>query len=145
MKRLLFLMPALCLIFFSCKKDKSNVNCTTLDGTWKMVLVKDNSTNTTMTKPASLYGDVIVTFISSDISNGIFNGKTPTNDLGPDNYTLGFNRTMFIPSLKMTKVAETFWGLQFVSNIRDAQQYHFDSGELLNIITTSKTLTFRKL
>ena len=98
-----------------------------------------------MTKPASLYGDVVITFVSSDISKGIFNGNTPTNELGPDVYSLGYNHAIFIPSLNMTKVAETSWGLEFVVNIRDAQQYMLNSGDLLNITTSNKTLTFQKL
>ena len=44
----------------------------------------------------------------------------------------------------MTKVAETLWGNEFVNNIRTSQEYSFEIGGRLNIITTSKTLTFQK-
>ena len=132
-------------MMFSCKKDTSNLISPSLDGTWKMILVKDNATSSLMTKPASLYGDVIITFVSIDVSKGAFNGNTPTNDLGPDKYLLGSNHAIFIPALNMTKVAETSWGLQFVANIRHAQQYSLVAGNLLNIITHNKTLTFQKL
>ena len=145
MKRSLFLIPVIGLMLFSCKKDTSDLISPSLDGTWKMILVKDNATNTVMAKPASLYGDVIITFVSNDLSKGAFNGNTPTNELGPDIYSLGFNRTIFIPVLSMTKVAETSWGLQFVANIRDAQQYSLEPGDLLNIITGNKTLILQKL
>lgn len=145
MKRSLILIPILGLMLFSCKKNASDLISPSLDGTWKMILVKDNGTNTVMTKPASLYGDVIITFVSNDLSRGAFNGNTPTNELGPDIYSLGSNHTIFIPVLSMTKVAETSWGLQFVVNIRAAQQYKLEAGDLLNIITSNKTLTFQKL
>ncbi len=99
MKRSLILIPVLSLILFSCKKNVSDLISPSLDGTWKMILVKDNAINTIMTKPASLYGDVIITFVSNDLSKGAFNGNTPTNELGPDIYSLGSNRTIFIPVL----------------------------------------------
>ena len=145
MKRSLFLIIVVGLVLFSCKKDTSDLIASSLDGTWKMILVKDNVSNTVMSKPASLYGDVIITFVSGNFSTGVFNGNTPTNDLGPDKYSLGAGHTLFIPSLSMTKVAETLWGLQFVANIRDAQQYTLATGNLLNIITSNKTLTFQKI
>ena len=145
MKRFFFLMPVIILSLFSCKKDTPELVSSSLDGTWRMILVKDNTSNNITTKPASLYGDVIITFVSNSVSKGVFNGNTPTNDLGPDVYSLGSGNTIFIPSLNMTKVAETSWGFQFVANIRDAQQYKLAAGDLLNIITSSKTLTFQKL
>ncbi len=145
MKHSLFLIPVIGLMLFSCKKDTSDLISPSLDGTWKMILVKDNATNTVMTKPASLYGDVIITFVSNNVSKGAFNGNTPTNELGPDTYSLGSNHTIFIPVLSMTKVAETSWGLQFVANIRDAHQYSLEPGDQLNIITSNKTLAFQKL
>lgn len=145
MKLFFFLIPVIGLLLFSCKKNTSDLISPSLDGTWKMILVKDNATNTVMTKPASLYGDVMITFVSSNVSKGAFNGNTPTNDLGPDIYSLGSNHTISIPVLTMTKVAETSWGLQFIANFRDAQQYRLEPGFLLNIITSNKTLTFQKL
>ncbi len=145
MKRSLILIPVLSLILFSCKKNVSDLISPSLDGTWKMILVKDNATNIVMTKPASLYGDVIITFVSNDLSKGAFNGNTPTNELGPNIYSLGSNRRIFIPVLSMTKVAETSWGLQFVANIKDTQQYSLEPGGLLSIITSNKTLILQKL
>ncbi len=146
MKRSLFLVPFVLMAFFSCKKDTSDLISSSLDGTWKMILVKDNAANTAMTKPASLYGDVIVTFVSGNLSGGVFKGNTPTNEVGPNNYSLGPNQEISIPSLNMTKVGETSWGLQFVVNFRDAQQYRLEPGDLLSIITTgAKTLTFQKI
>lgn len=144
MKYFFILIPVISILLFSCKKNSSELIATSLNGTWKMIMVKDNSANTAMSKPASLFGDVVITFVAGNPSGGIFQGNTPTNDLGPNTYSLGSNQSIFIPALNMTKVAETSWGLQFVGNIRDAQQYHLNTGDLLNIITSAKTLTFQK-
>ncbi len=144
MKRSLILIPLIGILLFSCKKDSSDFIAPSLNGTWKMILVKDNSTNAVTTKPASLFGDVVITFVAGNPSGGIFQGNTPTNDLGPNTYSLGSNQAIFIPGLNMTKVAETSWGLQFVANIRDAQQHHLTTGDLLNITTSAKTLIFQK-
>ena len=145
MKSSLLLMMFVSITFFSCRKDEANIFCKSLDGTWKMIEVTDHSTNSGTTKPAALFGDVIITFVSTGNSGGVFNGITPTNDLGPNTYSISTSNTLFIPTLGMTKVAETSWGMLFVGNIRDAQQYKFASGNLLDIITINKTLRFQKI
>lgn len=144
------LMSVIGLMLFSCKKAVSDTVPASIAGTWKMIIVKENASNASITKPSSTQGDVIITFVPNSSTTGIFSGKTPTNDFTVDGiwsnvYTLGPNQTISIPVLSMTKVGETLWGSQFVNNIRDAQKYSFETGGKLNIRTINKTLTFLKL
>jgi hypothetical protein len=115
-----------------------------------MIIVKDNATNVTITKPATIQGDVIITFVPQNSTTGTFSGKTPTNeitgfDIWSNGYKLGENETISIPILSMTKVGETLWGREFVDNITEAEKYSFESGGKLNIRTKNKTLAFQKL
>lgn len=144
MKRSILLMVIAGMILFSCKKDNSDIIPVSIEGTWKMVAVKDNSTNVSITKPSSIAGDVIITFASNNITSGIFSGKTPSNFFGLNDYKIGPGQAISIPVLAVTKVGETLWGLEFTGNIRDALKYGFERGEKLNIITKDKTLTFAK-
>jgi hypothetical protein len=118
---------------------------TSLEGKWRMIRVKDNTSGSTTTKPSSIQGDVDITFTSTTITNGSFIGNTPTNDIWENNYSLGANQSITIPVLAMTKVAETSWGIFFVDNIRSSQKYSFEAGGKLNIQTTNTTLSFRRL
>ncbi len=150
MKLSVLLMPLLALMLCSCKKTVSDTVPTSIDGTWKMIIVKENSTNASIIKPSSIQGDVIITFVSNTSTTGTFSGNTPTNDItGYDTlsntYMLGPNQAISIPTLSITKVSETPWGSHFVDNIREAQQYSFESRGKLNIRTTNKTLTFQKI
>lgn len=144
MKFFITLMALTGLMLFSCKKSCSDDISASLEGTWKMVLVKDNATNVSEAKPLTTPGDVVISFVPHNASTGLFTGKTPTNDFGPNEYSLGPSQTIATPVLTMTKVAETSWGLLFVDNIRTAQQYGFEQGGRLNIRTERKTLTFKK-
>lgn len=110
-----------------------------------MILVKDNTSGLTLTKPSSIQGDVDITFTSTNSTMGIFFGNTPTNDIWQNDYSIGANQAIAISVLSMTKVGETSWGKQFVDNILTSQNYSFESGDRLTIKTTNKTLTFRKL
>jgi hypothetical protein len=145
MKIAFLLMSLLGLMFFSCNKSACDTVHESLEGTWKMILVKDNATNTASTKPSSIKGDVILTFVPSSPTTGSFTGKTPSNDIWPSEYELGPKQELSIPNLSMTKVGETPWGEEFVNNIREAQQYSLEEEEKLNIRTLNKMLTFRKL
>jgi len=58
---------------------------------------------------------------------------------------MGANQALSIPVLAMTKVMETSWGNEFVSNICNSQTYGFDIHKMLHIKTTTKTLVFQKL
>ncbi|MCU7549646.1 hypothetical protein OCK74_11005 [Chitinophagaceae bacterium LB-8] len=148
MKSSFLLMGLIGFVFFSCTKFSADCDHKSepksLDGTWKMVLVKDNSTSAVTTKPSTVQGDVILTFISNSPTTGSFTGKTPSNDIGTNAYTTGPNQRLSIPNLNMTKVGETSWGGLFVDNIRNAQQYSFEAGEKLNIKTSNKILAFNK-
>ncbi|MEJ7685248.1 MAG: hypothetical protein WKG06_46870 [Segetibacter sp.] len=150
MKFSILLMSLIGLMLLSCRKTLSDTVPTSLDGTWKMIIVKENATSASITKPSSILADVIITFVPKSSTTGTFSGKTPSNDLTgfgiwSNAYTVGPNQTISIPNLSMTKVGETSWGSQFVDNIRDAQQYSFETGGKLNIMTVNKTLTFQKL
>ncbi len=75
---------------------------------------------------------------------GTFTGNTPTNDIWKSEVSIESNQTIHIPYLSMTKVAETPWGILFVSSFCSSFEYSFEYGGLLNIKTTDKILTFRK-
>jgi hypothetical protein len=146
MKQILFLTAIISLVLFSCKKTSSaDPIPTSLEGKWRMILVKDNASGFTIPKPSSIQGDVDITFTTTSTTNGTFVGNTPTNDIWKNDYSIGLNQSIAIPVLAMTKVAETSWGILFVDNIRSSKEYGFEMGGKLNIKTTDKTLTFRKL
>ena len=146
MKQVIFLIGIIGLTLFSCKKlDSIAPIPTSLDGKWRMIIVKENASGLTTTKPSDIQGDVDITFTSTSSTNGTFMGNTPTNDIWKNDYSIGSNQSITIPNLAMTKVMETFWGKEFVDNIRNSQQYSFEIGGRLNIKTTNKTLSFRKL
>jgi len=146
MKHVLFVLIVFCLVQVSCaKKDPDNSIPNSLEGKWRMILVKDNTSGLATTKPFSVQGEVEITFTAASSTNGTFTGFTPTNEISPNDYTVGINQSISIPNLSITKVMETTWGNQFVENIRSSQQYSFETGNKLTIKTTSKILTFLKL
>lgn len=150
MKRSVILISLIGLMLFSCRKTASDTVPASIEGTWKMIVVKDNAGSSFITKPSSVQGDVIITFVPNSSTTGTFSGKTPSNEITgfgiwSNAYTIGPNQAISIPDMSMTKVGETFWGRQFVDNIRDAQQYSFDTGGKLNLRTINKTLTFQRL
>src|SRR5687768_922757 len=98
-------------LLLSCNKAGDDIP-TSFEGTWKMILVKDNVTNTFTSKPSSIHKDVIINFNPSGTSGGSFTGMTPTNDIMQNTYSVGPNQTISIPVLSMTKVAETSWGAE---------------------------------
>jgi hypothetical protein len=145
MKQIFFIAVIISLTLFACKKSGSSGSATaSLDGKWRMILVKDNASGLTTTKPPSIQNDVDITFTSTNPAIGTFVGNTPTNDIWKNDYSIGANQTITIPDLAMTKIKETPWGILFVDNIRSSQEYSFEAGRLLNIKTTNKTLTFHK-
>ena len=135
-----------CTAMLSCQRQNSMTsNEGSLDGKWKMIIVKDNFSGSATTKPSSIQGEVEITFTIINASNGTFTGNTPTNDIWQNNFYVGANQALSIPVLSMTKVMETSWGNEFVSNICSSQTYSFDVHKLLHIKTTTKTLVFQKL
>lgn len=146
MKKTFFLFAVIGLALLSCKKTGSDNSIpASLDGTWRMILVKEIASGLLTTKPGSIRGDVDITFTSAGPVNGSFTGNTPTNDIWQSDYSTGPNNSLTIPFLSMTKVMETSWGKEFVDNICNARTYRFESGGRVNIETTNKTLTFQKL
>ena len=146
MKQFIFLFAVSGLTLFSCKKSGSFDHIpASLDGKWRMVMVTENVSGLTTTKPSAVQGDVDILFTSASSTNGSFTGNTPTNDIWQSQYSTGANQSMTIPCLAMTKVMETDWGNEFVNNIRNSREYSFEAGGILKIKTLEKTLSFRKL
>ena len=146
MRRIFFLSGIIGVILVSCRSQNTPISIpTSLDGTWRMIMVKENASGLTTAKPSSINGDVEITFTAINTTQGIFFGKTPTNTIVQNDYTIGSNQSLTIPNLSMTKVAETSWGKEFVDNIRNSQAYSFEINGRLNIKTANKTLTFQKL
>lgn len=146
MNKIFLLFALFSLTQVSCKKtDSVEAAPTSLDGQWRMILVKENTSGFLITKPSSIQGDVDITFTSTSTTNGTFVGNTPTNIIHKNEYSIGTNQSMIIPKLGMTKVGETSWGKEFVDNILSVQNYSLETGGKLDIKTTKNTLTFRKL
>lgn len=82
MKHSLFSITILTLTLISCsKKDSVNTVPASIEGKWRMTMVKDNVSGLSTIKPSSIQGDVDITFTLIDLTNGIFSGNTPTNDI----------------------------------------------------------------
>jgi hypothetical protein len=79
---------------------------TSLDGKWRMILVTENISGLTTSKPTNIQGDVDITFTPTSTTNGTFIGNTPTNDIWQNAYSVGVNYSLNIPCLSMTKVME---------------------------------------
>lgn len=144
MKGSIIFMILVGLIFFSCEKSSSTAVLHSIEGTWKMIIVRDIATDSHMIKPITVPGDVILSFDPIDSTKGVFSGNTPTNSFGPDFYSLTDPQNISIPVMNMTKVAETSWGQLFVDNIREASSYSFSEGNL-NIQTAGKILIFQRV
>jgi hypothetical protein len=132
----------ICFLLFSCNKP-GDVPIS-LNGVWRMIKVKENNSGVISTKPSSLQREVEISITMKTFSAGIFTGVTPTNQITENNFFVDTKQSISIPVLGMTKVSETPWGDEFVSNIREAKQYYFDADGVLNIITRFKTLSFQK-
>ncbi|MBX3252708.1 MAG: hypothetical protein KF862_01100 [Chitinophagaceae bacterium] len=145
MKNFLLLITILSFTQIGCKKSSiTDTVPRSLNGKWRMIIVKDNASGLTTTKPTSIQNDVDITFTSSDSTSGTFFGNTPTNEIEKSDFLIGANQTITIPALAMTKIAETAWGIEFVNNICSSQKYSFEFGGRLTITTTNNTLTFQK-
>jgi hypothetical protein len=116
-----------------------------IDGKWRMVTVADNFSGPTIIKPASITGDVDITFTSTTPTTGTFTGNTPTNQIFQNAYTIDDNQSLSIEALDMTKIAETLWGDAFVATIPGTHPYSFTVDGNLAINTGRKTLLFVRL
>lgn len=150
MKRPGMLMAALLsLALFSCSRDADNdmlANNTSIEGSWRMVAVKNNITGLVHGKPGAITGDVDIMFLAVNADKGFINGKTPTNEIfrNSNEYTLGESGKISIPCLSITKVAETSWGLDFVRSITKSDNYSIEPGGRLRIHSAEKTLYFER-
>jgi len=115
-----------------------------LDGKWRMIIIKDINSHLLIEKPATIRGEVDITFTASSLSEGFLFGNTPTNEIGESLYKIGENQSITISSLAMTKVMETSWGLQFIDNILRVKNYFFDNAGNLNLKTETRILVFTK-
>jgi hypothetical protein len=145
MKRTLFI-AFLGLTLFSCRKSNDGplAGFPDLAGTWKMVLVKENNTGLSISKPSTVTGDVQITIMHTTGNNGEYNGHTPTNTIMDNAFSVGDNRTISFPSLGMTQVMETQWGLYFVLHISSSTEYSMYDNKLA-IKTANLTLIFERV
>ena len=73
---------------------------TSLDGKWRMIIVKDNMSSLTTTKPSSIPGEVEITFTSTNATNGTFVGITPSNDILQNDYLIhSFLKPLIVSNL----------------------------------------------
>lgn len=145
MRLTLFLAAIIGATLLSCKKtDLVAPTPTSLNGKWTMIQVTENTSGSVTTKPSMVQGDVEIIFTATGTAFGNFFGATPTNQISQSNYSTGPDQSLTIYNLSMTQIAETSWGNEFVSNIRNSQQYSFETNGRLNIKTTDKVLTFKK-
>lgn len=115
-----------------------------LEGKWRMVLVKENITGQSISKPPSITGDVDITIRHTTGNNGIYSGNTPANLIMDNAFSIGDDRTISIPSLGMSKAMETAWGFYFVDNVCFSKEYSL-SGSRLHLKTTNLTLIFERI
>jgi hypothetical protein len=146
MKKVLIVMYVILITQIACNKSNNMQHTTTdFNGKWRMISVTSNISGITISKPLSIQGDVELMFASTNNTIGTFIGNTPTNTIGQSDYSIGANNTLIIHNLLITEVSETSWGNEFVNNIHSTQQYSFENGRTLKVITANKILTFRKL
>ncbi len=144
MRQIIILACSL-VILFSCKKDNSNDNIPIvpeLTGKWRIISIKDNSTNLVITKPSIVIRDVDITFTFSSATSGQLTGVTPSNTF-ESNFSITSLKSLAITQYSSTKVAEPDWGSYFSDNITFAQKFYFSIVDYLVIETsTNKTIVF---
>lgn len=142
MKNIIFIASVLSLAL-ACNQNKSDGIPTPLEsrieGTWKMIAVKDNASNVTTTKPSNIAGDVQIHFIYQNTVQGNATGNTPNNSFFGD-FTVAANQVISFASIEYTKTMETSWGDAFLSNIRFSNNFSFAADGKL-IINTSNNLS----
>ena len=143
MKRPGLLVSLLALVLFSCtdKDTAIPINNDTLEGNWRMVAVKNNSTGLIHTKPGAITGDVDLSIVAVNNERGFINGKTPTNTIN-GGYTVSNENLINFGPMMATKVAETSWGLDFLYSVESTDTYAFDLDGRLMLHTEKKTLFF---
>src|SRR4051794_34711318 len=134
MKRVMLFLSIVMLLVLSCsRQDVISSTPATLEGNWRMIVVKDNSSGLITTKLSDVQGNVDITFTEMNDTSGTVYGHTPSNQISQSDYSVGANHQLRIPFLNITKVWETSWGSEFVNNIRSAREYNIDSAGKLVI------------
>ena len=145
MKRPGMLMAAfLGLALLSCSRDADDLiqnNNATLEGGWRMVLVKDNASSFIYTKPGAITGDVDINFVAVTATKGFITGKTPSQEIEAE-YEMGSPGFIRIPVITYGKIAETSLGIDFLHSFISADTYSFEPDGKLRIHTGKKTLYF---
>ena len=144
MKLYILLTAITCIVLPACNKQFSGPAGTSLSGSWIMTSVQDISSGAISAKPASLQGDVVITFAQNNNASGKFYGHTPSNYISQSDYQASPGHTLKILNLYITKIWETPWGAAFADNIRDAKEYNIDNSGTLTIVTIHNRLTFKK-
>ncbi len=136
MKKYLLLL-VIVVAGLACNKSKKD-DSALLEGTWKMVSVKEKNTLIVTSNPGN-QGDVIMV-----VAAGKLSAKTPSNDIWPTNYTTGANHQLLVPAIGGTKVGENSWGNLFYSNMYFIESYSFTNNNLLHIGTRDAILNFER-
>jgi hypothetical protein len=145
MKRPGLLVSLLALVLFSCTDKDAAIPITndTLEGSWRMIAVKDHNTGLIHFKPGAITGDVDISIVAVNNERGFINGKTPTNTLN-GGYTVSNKNLINFGPMMASKVAETSWGLDFLYSVESADTYAFDLDGKLMLHTEKKTLFFER-
>lgn len=152
MKRLFTLLLLTGFTFASCKKDNAIYPIDTrLAGQWKMIAVRDISTNEVFTKPTSVSEDIEITISFTSSSKGNISGSLTTAASVKGGFSIDPNKLIAIPAIYFTyPTGDIFygsisWDQQFSDNVTLANSYFFDSSGHLNIgCSNRKVLTFVK-
>jgi hypothetical protein len=148
MKQLFIIASVICIVTGCKKNDGANPAPGEPDiiGKWKMVFLKDNTSNTITyepTDPKHGYGGMTFSYIDSVTL--YMDGMTTFNDvLG--NYTLKKNENLLslIPGTGFKyQLGETAWEELFTNNIFWVKNYFFHSNDSLFLVTDkNKTMAF---
>jgi hypothetical protein len=104
-------LPILCIsffAFFSCQKNKNDLN--EMNGSWKLIEVYDKNTSIVSHRPAGSNMDVVITFLNEKQ----FAGHTLRNTISEGTYDQTSAGIVF-GSFSMTKIAEDEWGGNFLT------------------------------
>lgn len=145
MKQLLSLL-LIGFLFTGCKKDDNwNGSDSGLAGKWRLLSVTDKTTNITTTKPATVAGEIEISFSFSSPASGQMSGYTTSNAVGGA-YKVTRKKGLTIFDVFATYAVDTEWGYLFINSIDDSRTYSFDAEGRLHINTSSnKELVFMKI
>lgn len=102
---------SLLTLLISCRKDADSPAVqNSLEGEWKLVMVKDKGTGDQFFKLPGTSGDVVIRF-----SGNNFSGHTLINNLADGEYTFVNGSELTIGSFATTKVIEDQWGSMFLT------------------------------